>query len=139
MDDGAELVELDRSECLELLAGGVIGRVVFSDGAMPAAEPVNYVLDGEEIVFRTRNGSKLAAATRHAVVAFQVDQLDIDERTGWTVLGVGEAYEVVEPTRLEELARLQPEPWARGHALHTISIPLQLLNGRRLVKDERPA
>jgi nitroimidazol reductase NimA-like FMN-containing flavoprotein (pyridoxamine 5'-phosphate oxidase superfamily) len=128
-----ELVELDEAECLRLLAGHEIGRVVFTDAALPAAQPVTYLLDDEEIVFRTAGGGKLAAATRNAVVAFQVDRIDTDTRTGWTVLGVGQAYEVVVPERLAELAERMPVPWAPNRTAHTIAIPLQRLSGRRLV------
>jgi uncharacterized protein len=134
--DGAaivELVELGKAECLRLLAGHEIGRVVFTDAALPAAQPVTYLLDDEEIVFRTSGGGKLAAATRNAVVAFQVDRIDTDTRTGWTVLGVGQAYEVVVPDRLAELAERIPTPWAPNRTAHTIAIPLQRLSGRRLV------
>ncbi|WP_200803929.1 pyridoxamine 5'-phosphate oxidase family protein [Pseudonocardia thermophila] len=129
---GRDLIELDRRECLRLLATGVIGRVVFTHSALPDAQTVAYRLDGEEIIFRTRGGSKLAAAVRHAVVGFQVDEVDIENRTGWSVFGIGEAYEVVDPVRLKELAELDGDPWVRGHDAHTISIPLQLLSGRRL-------
>jgi nitroimidazol reductase NimA-like FMN-containing flavoprotein (pyridoxamine 5'-phosphate oxidase superfamily) len=133
MASSVELTVLTRTDCLALLAGGVIGRVVFTAAALPSAEPVNYVLDGEEIIFRTANGSKLAGATRHAVVAFQIDEFDPGTRTGWSVLGVGQAYEILDPDRLAELAQRQPDPWAPGHDVHTISIPLRLLSGRRLV------
>jgi uncharacterized protein len=128
-----ELVELDEAQCLRLLAGSKIGRVVFTDAALPAAQPVTYFLDGEEVVFRTGGGSKLAAATRGAVVAFQVDEFDSSTRTGWTVLGVGEAYEVLVPRRLAELAERMPEPWAPNRTAHPIAVPLQRLTGRRLV------
>lgn len=134
--DGAavvELVELDEAECLRLLAGHEIGRVVFTEAALPAAQPVTYLLDEEEIVFRTAGGSRLAAATRNAVVAFQVDRIDPDTRTGWTVLGVGQAYEVVVPERLADLAERIPAPWARQSTALTIAIPLQRLSGRRLL------
>jgi len=130
-----DLIELDEAECLRLLAGSEIGRVVFTEAALPAALPVNYLLDGEEIVFRTGDGSKLAAASRNAVVAFQVDRIDSETRTGWTVLAVGEAYEVVVPERLAELAGRLPEPWAPNRTAHTIAVPLQRLTGRRLVRD----
>lgn len=132
--DGHELVELDRAECLALLARGLIGRVVFTDRAMPTVQPVNYLLDREEIVFRTRNGSKLAAASRNAVVAFEVDDIDLETRTGWSVVGVGAAYEVSDPGRLAGLARVQPDPWAPGRDAHTVAIPLELLEGRRIVR-----
>lgn len=128
-----ELVELDEAACLRLLTKSEIGRVVFTDAALPAAQPVTYLLDGKEVVFRTGGGSKLAAATRGAVVAFQVDEIDPSTRTGWTVLGVGEAYEVLVPDRLADLATRMPHPWAPARTAHTIAVPMQRLTGRRLV------
>jgi nitroimidazol reductase NimA-like FMN-containing flavoprotein (pyridoxamine 5'-phosphate oxidase superfamily) len=128
-----ELVELDEAECLRLLTKNEIGRVVYTDAALPAAQPVTYLLDGEEVVFRTAGGSKLAAATRGAVVAFQADEIDPSTRTGWAVLGVGEAYEVLDPDHLADLATRMPRPWAPNRTAHTIAVPLQRLTGRRLV------
>jgi uncharacterized protein len=128
----AELTELRRTDCLRLLAGGVVGRVVFTDAALPAAHPVTYLLDGEEVVFRTAGGGKLAAATVGRVVAFEVDEIDLTTRTGWSVLGVGEAYEVTDPQRLADLATRMPPPWAPDRRAHTVAVPLQRLTGRRL-------
>jgi nitroimidazol reductase NimA-like FMN-containing flavoprotein (pyridoxamine 5'-phosphate oxidase superfamily) len=132
MGHATELRELDRVECLQLLAGAAIGRVVFTDVAMPAAVPVNYALDDEEIIFRTVAGGRLAEAIHHAVVAFEVDEIDSRTHTGWSVLGIGEAYEIVDPARLARLSGQIPRPWIPGHTEHTISIPLQVLSGRRL-------
>jgi hypothetical protein len=129
---GVELDELDRSECLRLLAGQVIGRVVFTDSAMPAAQPVNYLLSGEEVLFRTADGSKLTAAVRKSVLGFQTDQIDTDTETGWSVLGIGQSYEITDPTRLELLGRTLLNPWAPGQGVHTIAIPLTRLTGRIL-------
>jgi uncharacterized protein len=134
-----DVIELDEAECLRLLTRSVIGRVVFTDAALPAAQPVTYLLDGEEVVFRTGDGGKLAAATRGAVVAFQVDEIDPATRTGWTVLGVGEAYEVLVPDRLAELTERMPPPWAPHRTAHTIAVPLQRLTGRRLVAVPQPS
>jgi uncharacterized protein len=126
-----ELMELESAECFRLLAGNTIGRVVFTDAALPAAQPVTYFLDGEEVVFDTDGGSKLAATTRGAVVASQVDEIDMGRRTGWSVLGVGEAYEVLVPDRLAELAERMPAPLAPDRTSYTIAVPLQRLTGRR--------
>ena len=115
-----------------MLASGQIGRVVYTEAAMPAAHPVNYLLDGEEVVFRTGEGAKLAAASRGFVVGFQADEIDVERRSGWSVLGVGEAYEILDPARLSELADRLPTPWAPDHTGHCISIPLQRLTGRWL-------
>jgi nitroimidazol reductase NimA-like FMN-containing flavoprotein (pyridoxamine 5'-phosphate oxidase superfamily) len=132
MADTGELTELGRQECLRLLAGGIVGRVVFTEAALPAAHPVSYLLDGDEIVFCTTNGGKLAAATLHRVVAFQADKIDPAGRTGWSVLGVGQAYEITDPRRLTELADRMPEPWLTNRGGHTVAIPLQRLTGRVL-------
>jgi len=132
MAGSRELHDLERTECVRLLARGLVGRVVFSDGALPAAQPVVYQLDGEEVIFRTKNGSKLAAAMRHAVVGFEIDDVDLHSRSGWSVFGIGEAYEVVDPARLAELADAYPDVWVLGHDAHTIAIPLQIITGRRL-------
>jgi hypothetical protein len=131
-DEARELVELDRAECLRLLGTAVVGRVVFTESALPTAQPVSFLLDDEEVVFQTSGGSKLAVAGRNHVVAFEVDDLDPMARTGWSVVGVGEAYEVVDPDRLAELAGRIPPPWAAGRTGHVISVPLQRLTGRRL-------
>jgi nitroimidazol reductase NimA-like FMN-containing flavoprotein (pyridoxamine 5'-phosphate oxidase superfamily) len=127
-----ELAELGHDDCLRLLADALIGRVVFTEAALPAAHPVTYLLDGDEVVFRTANGGKLAAATLRHVVAFQVDEVDPAGRTGWSVLGVGEAYEVTDPRRLADLAARMPAPWAANQDAHTVAIPLQRLTGRVL-------
>ena len=63
--------------------------------------------------------------------AIQVDEIDPRTRTGWSVLGVGEANEGVHPDRLAELADLS-DPWVDDHDAHTISISLQIISGRRL-------
>jgi hypothetical protein len=91
-----------------------------------------YRRAGPTITTSPANGSKLAAATRNAVIAFQLDQFDTATRTGWSVLGVGEAYEIVDPARLIELTQLQLDPWVRDHDAHTIRIPLGILTGRRI-------
>jgi len=126
-----ELVEVSRAECLQLLADERMGRVVFTEGALPAAWPVAYVLDGEEVVFRTARTGRLATATSGRVVAFEVDRVDPDTHTGWSVLGVGAAYEIVDPRRLQELTRRGLAPWSRRSDL-AVGIPLHLLSGRRI-------
>ncbi len=96
---------LSREECLRLLAVTPIGRLVFTHRALPAVQPVNFVLDGETVVIRTAIGSRLAAATRDAVVAFEIDDIDARTGSGWSVTVLGRARGVSDP---EEVARLAP-------------------------------
>lgn len=129
MAEPVDLAEIGRDGCLRLLAGGVLGRVVFSAAAMPAAQLVTYVLDREEIIFHAEVGSTLAAATRRAVVAFEADDIDRDALTGWSVLGVGETYEVTDPVRLAGLAAIPRATRGRAAPTVTIAIRLQRLTG----------
>jgi hypothetical protein len=131
-DGGLGLHTLDRGECLRLLEQGVIGRVVYTAGAMPAAQPVNYAMDGDEIIFRTEGGTKMELAVTNAVVAFEIDEIDVATRSGWSVLAVGEAYHVSNPDRLSSLQERIPPPWAAGRSVYTIAIPTTQLTGRRL-------
>ncbi|HEX8007194.1 MAG TPA: pyridoxamine 5'-phosphate oxidase family protein [Trebonia sp.] len=130
--DSAGLRVLSRQECLHLLALTPLGRIVFTDQALPAVQPVNYHLDGQDIVIRTGIGSKLAAATRHAVVAFEADDIDPLNRTGWSVTAVGNARAVTDPGEIQRLTELPLTPWAPGDHDHFIVIHTEHLTGRRL-------
>jgi nitroimidazol reductase NimA-like FMN-containing flavoprotein (pyridoxamine 5'-phosphate oxidase superfamily) len=90
---GADLpvvLELDREECLRLLATAAVGRVVYTTAALPAVHPVAFRLRGRDILFRTDRGAVLAGVPG-AVVGFQADDVDPTSWTGWSVVAVGEA------------------------------------------------
>lgn len=121
------LTTLERAECLELLAAQPVGRLAVMDGDSPLVVPVNYVLDGDCIVFRSDLGAKLTALA-HQKVSFEVDYIDWYHRTGWSVLVRGAAYEA---TRWE-VDHLLLEPWAEGDKRHWVRIPIVDITGRRL-------
>ncbi|MEW9549840.1 pyridoxamine 5'-phosphate oxidase family protein [Nonomuraea sp. NPDC050783] len=130
--DSSGLQVLTETECLRLLAGTPIGRIVFTDRALPAVQPVAFCLDRDAIVIRTGTGSKLAAATRRAVVAFEIDDYDPASRTGWSVSVVGHARAVADPAEAARLAALPLEPWAPGGRDHFIRVSVERLSGRRI-------
>ncbi|MGR6919284.1 pyridoxamine 5'-phosphate oxidase family protein [[Actinomadura] parvosata] len=133
--DSSGLQVLSRSECLRLLSSTLIGRIVFTDRALPAVQPVAFHLDGERIVIRTGIGSKLAAATRNAVVAFEADEFDPEERTGWSVTVIGHARAVHDPVEIAELAALPLTAWAPGSRDHYIVVDAEQVSGRRIVRN----
>ena len=96
------LGELTRTECLERLTAGRIGRVSVTHHAMPAVVPVNYVVD-HGVVFRTRLGGMLDLACRGTVVAFEVDELAKSGERGWSVNVVGVANALDESEALRVL------------------------------------
>ncbi|GAA0971705.1 pyridoxamine 5'-phosphate oxidase family protein [Acrocarpospora macrocephala] len=130
--DAAGLRVLSRQECLHLLSLTPLGRIVFTDHALPAVQPVNYYLDGQNIVIRTATGSKLAVATRDAIVAFEADDIDLRSRTGWSVTAVGSARAVTDQAEAQRLAELPLTPWAPGRMDHFIVIHTEQISGRRL-------
>lgn len=130
--DSAGLDVLSRQECLALLSSATIGRIVFTDHALPAVQPVTFCLDGEDIVIRTGTGSKLAAATRHTVVAFEIDDFDLPARTGWSVTAVGRAHAVSDPGQIARLSRLPLTAWAPGERNHFIVVRAEQVSGRRI-------
>lgn len=126
--------ELDREECLRLLASVPVGRLVFTLGGMPAVQPVNFVVDGERILFRTREGSKLVAIRAGTVVAFESDEIDAETGSGWSVTIVGEARILDEP----EAGRYRDgriRSWAGGVRDEIVAISTPLVTGRRLIPN----
>ncbi|NUW39504.1 pyridoxamine 5'-phosphate oxidase family protein [Nonomuraea rhodomycinica] len=130
--DSSGLQVLSDEECFGLLSAAPIGRIVFTDHALPAVQPVNFHLDGRTIVIRTSIGSKLAAATRRAVVAFEADEFDRELRVGWSVTAVGQAREVTDPDELDRLAALPLTTWAPGSRDHYIVVEAEHVSGRRI-------
>jgi nitroimidazol reductase NimA-like FMN-containing flavoprotein (pyridoxamine 5'-phosphate oxidase superfamily) len=114
--DADDLDRLDRQTCYTLLAGAPIGRLVFTQGALPAVEPVHFALDGHDVVIVAGPGSSLPAASRLAVVAFEADEYDEVSRTGWCVVLIGRSR--VDGGRV----RIMPEI-VRGRRIRSLSLP----------------
>jgi nitroimidazol reductase NimA-like FMN-containing flavoprotein (pyridoxamine 5'-phosphate oxidase superfamily) len=123
---------LDREQCLALLAGETIGRVGLTTGALPTVLPVNFCLDGDRVLIRTGEGTKLDAALRGAVVAFEVDDFDPFDHSGWSVVVTGVADEVTEPERLRRAEHLPLPRWAPVGNGHVVAIATEMISGRRL-------
>jgi uncharacterized protein len=127
------LDELDQDTCYRRLAGALFGRVVATSGALPLVVPVNYGLDGHAVVFRTASGSRLQAATRNAVVAFEVDDIDPVRRCGWSVVVTGTATPVTAVSDIVRLEQLGLAPWGPGVKDQWVRIVPGLITGRHLI------
>ena len=131
MTDSASREVLARSECVRLLARADVGRVGLSIGAQPVILPVNYALDGARVIFSTGDGSKLDAAINGALVCFEVDRVEEQWRSGWSVLVTGVAKELVGADAEDAATALRP-PWSLGAGSHVVAIPLDVVTGRRI-------
>jgi nitroimidazol reductase NimA-like FMN-containing flavoprotein (pyridoxamine 5'-phosphate oxidase superfamily) len=132
IDDGLEL--LDEGQCLALLAANSLGRVGITIGGLPVIMPVNYALLDGSIVFRTGEGSKLHAASNHAIIAFEVDYYDAEARAGWSVLAIGQS-QTIDESAAGAFAEARPVPAAEGSRDHYVRLVPELLTGRRIVSD----
>lgn len=130
--DRAGLRVLTRAQCLRLLQGAPVGRIVFTEGALPAVLPVNFTVHDGNVIIRTGPGSTLCAAARNAVVAFEADEYDVIAHTGWSVMVVGQARIVSDPTEHARLRDLCLRPWAPGRRDEFISVPMTMISGRLL-------
>jgi nitroimidazol reductase NimA-like FMN-containing flavoprotein (pyridoxamine 5'-phosphate oxidase superfamily) len=123
---------IEKVECLRLLATRQLGRLGFVLGGLPEVLPVNYVLDGEAVVFATAEGSKLRGVTRGPVV-FEVDDTDAASRSGWSVIVHGLAEELTgfdSPALVDRVRALPIEPWAPGDKPHLVRIRPRSITGR---------
>ncbi len=126
-----DLTQLTLQECRELLTSRAVGRLVYvARKGVPDIVPVNYTFDGHAILIRSGAGPKLQAAQRRDVVAFEVDQIDEESHTGWSVVVIGQAS-LLRPEDIGPERRI--EPWASGPRRSTVRIDPRRIHGRRLL------
>lgn len=125
--------EMSYDECLARLLEESVGRVALCTPNGPQILPVNYVVDDDAIVFRTSPYTVLGTHGRGAQLAFEVDHLDHEARTGWSVVAVGRAAVV---DNAVDVARYRtqegPRPWAAGSRMLHLRLPWRDLTGRRV-------
>jgi nitroimidazol reductase NimA-like FMN-containing flavoprotein (pyridoxamine 5'-phosphate oxidase superfamily) len=125
---------LEVERCRELLAEQSLGRIAVVATGVPHVVPVNYAVDGGDVIFRSGSGTKLHAALLYQPVSFEVDRLDEATRTGWSVLLSGTASVVTDPAERVRLEAFDIEPWAPGRRDELIRVRADLLTGREIVR-----
>jgi len=130
---GNWLEALDADECWRLLGTRRLGRLGFTaHSGRLVILPVNYAIDDRRIVIRTGPGPKLEAARRGDFVAFEVDEIDLDVHTGWSVTVTGRARWIREPAELARVGPLDLSTWAAGPRDRVIVVEPSHVGGRRL-------
>jgi nitroimidazol reductase NimA-like FMN-containing flavoprotein (pyridoxamine 5'-phosphate oxidase superfamily) len=134
METGTEaasrLRTLDPAECLRLLEPGGVGRVGFLAAEGIVIVPVNFVLAGKCVVFRTAPDTLLAVYA-HGQVSFEVDQVNEELREGWSVLVHGHAHTITDEREIRHLEEGTPlTPWAGGARDVFVRITPAQISGR---------
>jgi hypothetical protein len=115
-------VTLSADDCLDLLRTKTIGRIAYTDRALPAIGLVSYRVDNGTVVLQS--DASVSIALRDAVVAFQADDMDPVSGTGWSVTCVGRVVTVpgssdtllLEPTLVRGWRTRRPAPEIRPGA-----------------------
>jgi nitroimidazol reductase NimA-like FMN-containing flavoprotein (pyridoxamine 5'-phosphate oxidase superfamily) len=129
-----QALDLTPAESWELLGSVSLGRIVFTQRAMPAIRPVNHLVDDETIIIRSHLGAAIvehAAADDGVVVCYEADEIDPVRHTGWSVIATGKAQLVRDPAVISRYQQML-EPWVDGQMDYVIAIKPQIITGIRL-------
>jgi uncharacterized protein len=127
--------ELGEEECRRLMPTAAIGRLGFTENALPSIAPVHFRVIGDTVVLASLTGSKVASADRGDIVAFEVDAYEPATAEGWTVSVLGPSSRVTDPDEVDELDRLDFAPWTGNPAQCYIRIRIERIRGRRLCRE----
>jgi nitroimidazol reductase NimA-like FMN-containing flavoprotein (pyridoxamine 5'-phosphate oxidase superfamily) len=131
--DRAGLEILHLGDCFGLLESVAVGRIGFTAGGEVVILPVNFLLDGQDIVFRTAAGSKLSAVEVGHYVGFEADSYAAAAGTGWSVVVNGLAEVVDSAAETARLDALGLPSWGAGPAGRVwVRIRPASITGRRI-------
>jgi uncharacterized protein len=129
----ARLRQLNPEECRQLIVGGGVGRVAFRAPSGQQIITVNFELCGDSIVLRTTPYTELGRHGPGREAAFEVDALDREQRSGWSVVARGRLHMASTPAQLAEIrTRRDPQPWPEGVRSLYLTLRWDDITGRRL-------
>jgi len=130
-DDRHGVTILDVRTSLELLRSAQVGRLAVIVNDHPEIFPVNYLVDRGTVVFRTAEGTKLAAVAFGSNVAFEVDGYEPDKGLAWSVVMKGRASEIRGLHERFEAAELPLFPWQASPKPRFVRVEPVEITGRR--------
>jgi len=122
---------LDDATCWSLVEHSQVGRLAVSILDHPDVFPINHVVDHGSIVFRSAEGTKLAAAVLGRGVAFEVDGYDAASGEAWSVVIKGWAHEIEKLDEVLALEDLPLFPWNASPKHRWVRVEADEISGRR--------
>jgi uncharacterized protein len=126
----ADTEQLAPAACWDVLRSLRVGRLAVCADGRPLILPVNYVVDGSSIVFRTAAGTKLTAS-RDRNVAFEVDDYDDRSQLASSVVIAGRAVEITDIDEWDQALSLPLFPWDVAPKSRFVRIIPDSVTGRR--------
>jgi nitroimidazol reductase NimA-like FMN-containing flavoprotein (pyridoxamine 5'-phosphate oxidase superfamily) len=130
--DRAGLEILHLGDCFGLLGSVPVGRIGFLAGGEVIILPVNFMVDGQDVVFRTAAGSKLSSIEVGHYVGFEADAYDAAAETGWSVLVSGLAEIVDDEADAARLDACALRSWGEPADPVWVRIRPSSISGRRI-------
>lgn len=131
------LLYLEPEECDALLAQADLGRLGVIQDGRPLVFPVCHVYTGGVLAFPTNVGTKLHAALSWPYVSFEVDGIEDDGLTGWSVMVAGRAELVDAAEDVAAYTALRDVPWRTSPSLRWVRVVPSEISGRRIL-GQRP-
>nr|WP_185992634.1 pyridoxamine 5'-phosphate oxidase family protein [Janibacter cremeus] len=119
---------MSAGECWQALREHEFGRLAYRLLGEVHITPINYVVDGERLLFRTAQGNKLLSVVMHGPVALEIDELGVEE--AWSVVARGSAR-VLEGADAGRSEQLPLRPWVGGEKETVVRIDPEEVTGRR--------
>jgi nitroimidazol reductase NimA-like FMN-containing flavoprotein (pyridoxamine 5'-phosphate oxidase superfamily) len=136
----ARIETLSPIACDRHLRTEKIGRVAVLVDGHPEIFPVNYAMDDRgDIYFRSDPGTKLSAVAKAPTIAFEIDGIDEEYETGWSVLVIGPARWLALPDQIAKVRSLPLKPWAAGEKANVIRLTPTKVTGRRIARRSMDA
>lgn len=131
---------LSSDECWRILADQAVGRLAVAVAGEVDIFPMNYVVHEQTIVFRTAEGSKLAALTANARVTFEIDGYEPESGEAWSVEVKGLAQVLQRFADIYDAEDLPLFTWNASPKQWFVKIKPRTVSGRRfsVVEDRRP-
>lgn len=123
----SHVIDLAPDECWALATSQPVGRLAWCGAHGPTVIPVNFTVNGAEVLVRTTAHSEAGRECDDSTVAFEVDAVDASTRSGWSVLMRGHA-------RMEYGSSSDPGPdvWLPGPRGLRLRIDVTEITGRRI-------
>jgi nitroimidazol reductase NimA-like FMN-containing flavoprotein (pyridoxamine 5'-phosphate oxidase superfamily) len=131
----SSIEELSVSTCWALLRSVPIGRIVLPSAADIEVFPVNFIVDGGTIVFRSAPGTKLTLIGDGTRATFEADKIDTADQLVWSVVLKGPVRQVSSLDEVVATFDMELPTWHTGPKPTYVRMKPQLITGRRFSVD----
>lgn len=132
-DPRTGMTVLDEDACWDLLCNAEVARLAVAVGDDLDVFPINIVVDGRTVVFRTGEGTKLAAATISRRVAVEADGFDVETGEAWSVVVKGTAERLERFREIDSAESLPLHVWSDHPTQWFVRVRPRQISGRRFV------